>query len=285
MNNKPTQRRVGPAILKALMFFGIFFGAQLIVSTAFSSIFSFMSMAQLGTVDEDFVLAKTNECLLEMTVISNALAVVVSLFVSILFKRQPALEAVEITSSLDRKLPVLGTCVALGVFGQIAILFILNVIPFPESWIDMLEENNASISDGSVAMQIITVAIMAPITEEIIFRAGVCGSLKTGVHKWLAIIVSSLVFGIMHLNPIGIIYATVLGILMGWLYTRFNSLLPSLVFHFAFNSTSLLLELFGEIPLLVCIVSIVIFLGCIGFLAYLGLLPPVDQNSDNQGDN
>lgn len=285
MSNKPNERGILPAIIKALLFFGAYIGSQLIVTTAFSTVFSFISMSQLGEANKEFVTERTNECAMEMSLIASVLTVIVCIFLSVLFKRKPALEAIDIIAPLDRKFSVLGTCLALGVFGQIASLYIINIIPFPQSWVEMLENSNATYASASPAMQIISVAIMAPLCEEIVFRAGVQRSLSSGLPKWAAIILSSLIFGVMHINPIGIIYATLLGILMGWIYSRFNSLLPTLVFHLAFNSTSLILGLFSEIPLAVCIISIVIFIGCIGFLIYLGKLPPVNQNSDSQGDN
>ena len=55
-------------------------------------------------------------------------------------------------------------------------------------------------------------------------------------HPWPAIIVAALVFGIFHLNPVQIVYATLLGIVLGWIYYRTGSLLSVIVGHVLNNS-------------------------------------------------
>ena len=44
------------------------------------------------------------------------------------------------------------------------------------------------------------VAVIAPIMEEIIFRGFLYGKLRVRIPKWVAIFVTSLVFGLVHLQ-------------------------------------------------------------------------------------
>jgi uncharacterized protein len=61
-----------------------------------------------------------------------------------------------------------------------------------------------------------------------------------------AIIWSSVLFGLLHLNPWQFIPAVVLGIFIGWIYWKTESLLPCIFIHFVANSSSVIVSLFVE---------------------------------------
>ena len=80
--------------------------------------------------------------------------------------------------------------------------------------------------------------------------------------KWWAIVVSAAIFGIVHGNPIQFIYATALGILLGWIYTKFNSILIPMLCHLVFNLTSQLSGyLDTESELVATILGLVVYLS------------------------
>ena len=91
---------------------------------------------------------------------------------------------------------------------------------------------------------IMAVAVVAPVFEEILFRGAIEGHLlKTGRHPAFAIILSALLFGVVHGNPAQIPFAFVLGLVMGWLFYATGSLLPSMLLHFINNMSSVVLGL------------------------------------------
>ena len=278
MEQKYSAKAFWRAVARACAFFGVYLGSQLIVTSAITTVYSFLYALRHGTINEDAVTEMVYASVMELTVIANVIAIILCIILAKAFRKKPTLEAIDMNLSFDKKPALLGACVFLGIFGQIAILFILNIIPFPESWTQLLEESNSQITDSNPAIQVLSVAIMAPLAEEIIFRASIQGSLKEGMPRWIAIIVASLVFGVMHANPIGIIYATALGIMMGWLYSKFNSIIPSMVFHLAFNTTSLILSLLNGVDLITCIICCALFTLCIVFIAGI-------KNSDKNGEN
>lgn len=256
------------SILQACAFFGVYFGAQLVCTAIFTFIFSFVA-AFKGVTDLNDITEMITAHTMELTVISNAIAIIGCIFVMIWVRpeRDTLADRLDIRIEFSKKWQILGTALALGVFGQLAISLVLNLIPFPQSWIDAQIESSAVIIDSPMLIQFIGVAIMAPLAEEIVFRACIQGTLQQGLPAWLAILIASLVFGVMHLSPISIIYATLLGILMGWIYYAFNSIIPSMIFHFGFNLLSLLLS--ESTPLVFYIISAVIFAICLGYLIYL----------------
>ncbi|MCH9790821.1 MAG: CPBP family intramembrane metalloprotease [Planctomycetes bacterium] len=62
---------------------------------------------------------------------------------------------------------------------------------------------------------------------------------------WLAIVLSSLTFGVMHMIPQQVFNASLLGLVLGLMAVHSRSLLPGVVFHFIYNSLGVL---HGRIP-------------------------------------
>jgi membrane protease YdiL (CAAX protease family) len=86
----------------------------------------------------------------------------------------------------------------------------------------------------------LTAAIAAPIFEEIMFRGFLLPSLTRYLPIWGAIVCSSLIFAIAHLSLSEILPLTVLGIVLGVVYTRSRNLLASMLLHGLWNSGTLL---------------------------------------------
>ena len=62
----------------------------------------------------------------------------------------------------------------------------------------------------------------------------------------MAIVISALIFGVIHLNPVQIVFGALYGLLLGWLAWRTGSLLPSIVVHVANNTTVMLMPASAE---------------------------------------
>ena len=83
----------------------------------------------------------------------------------------------------------------------------------------------------------ITICILAPIIEEIIFRGIVLrGLLQNGTSPYIAIVLSSLFFGLAHMNPWQFFGAGFLGAIFGFVYYRTKSLWLVMFLH-ALNNT------------------------------------------------
>lgn len=87
----------------------------------------------------------------------------------------------------------------------------------------------------------LSVGILAPIAEEMVFRGAVLRILLRVFHSqwhWLAIILSALLFGAVHGNLSQLIHASLLGLLLGWLYYRSGSIIPGIVLHWVNNTVA-----------------------------------------------
>jgi len=83
----------------------------------------------------------------------------------------------------------------------------------------------------------VLLGIVAPITEEPLFRALLLGGLARRGWRWTAILYTSFLFGVVHLNPAQVPFACVFGILVGWMLLRTGSLWPCLLVHAVNNLT------------------------------------------------
>ena len=100
---------------------------------------------------------------------------------------------------------------------------------------DMMQDTFRAMSRN--VFGIISIAIMAPLVEELLFRGAIQGHLqRKGMKPLYAILIASAVFGIVHMNPIQIPFAFAIGMIFGWLYYRTGSVVPGMIGHFINNS-------------------------------------------------
>ena len=92
----------------------------------------------------------------------------------------------------------------------------------------------------ALAIFFFTASIAAPVFEETIFRGFLLPSLTRYLPVWGAIGLSSLIFAVAHLSLSEVLPLTVLGIVLGVVYTRSRNLLASVVLHSLWNSGTLL---------------------------------------------
>ena len=81
------------------------------------------------------------------------------------------------------------------------------------------------------------IGLLAPVCEELVFRGAVLRALLRWTPRhWLAIAISALFFALIHANPIQMPHAFLVGLLLGWLYYRTDSIVPGIVYHWVNNS-------------------------------------------------
>lgn len=83
---------------------------------------------------------------------------------------------------------------------------------------------------------LLTVCILGPLSEELLFRAGVLGSLLQRCRPWTAIAWSAVIFALIHANPAQMPAAFFLGLLLGYAYYSTHSILTPLFIHIFNNS-------------------------------------------------
>jgi hypothetical protein len=96
----------------------------------------------------------------------------------------------------------------------------------------------------------LTIGLLAPLSEEIVMRGAILRAMLSKpllagrsehTNAWIAIAISAVFFALIHMNPVQMPHAFVIGLLLGWMYWRTGSILPGVAFHWANNSIAYIL--------------------------------------------
>ena len=86
------------------------------------------------------------------------------------------------------------------------------------------------------------IGLLAPLAEELVFRGAILRSLlKWNSRPWVAILISAVLFSAAHMNPAQIPHTLLIGLLLGWMYYRTDSIVPGVVFHWVNNTVAYVL--------------------------------------------
>ena len=119
-----------------------------------------------------------------------------------------------------------------------------QIVPTPDYIINLGQIMRPD-STLSFIFLFLAVVVMAPIGEEIVFR----GFLQKFLEEhWKditrAVLITSLIFAMIHFNPYWTIQIYLLGVILGFLSWKTKSIIPSIVLHSLNNGISLILTIF-----------------------------------------
>ena len=115
--------------------------------------------------------------------------------------------------------------------------------PLPKSVRDLM----GALSTDQIPLWLVLLAFAAApaVCEEIAFRGFLLSGFRRTGRTALAIVLSSLLFGIMHMIPQQVFNAALLGLVLGFIAVRSDSLLPGIAFHFCYNGLEVLRNRYG----------------------------------------
>ena len=102
------------------------------------------------------------------------------------------------------------------------------------------QEANANFYGSTLALELISSALMTPILEEMVFRGILFTRLKSILPKIPAIVVSALIFAVVHFNIVQFIYAFLLGIVLAILMDLTDHVYPAIIGHVTANLIAVL---------------------------------------------
>jgi hypothetical protein len=112
-------------------------------------------------------------------------------------------------------------------------------VPMPPEMVEFFKQVTGG--EAGLGWPLLLVALVAPFTEEFLFRGLIQGGLAARYGAWGGIAWTALLFGAMHLNPWQLVSAAIFGVLAGWLMARTGSLIPCVWAHMLGNSAVTLL--------------------------------------------
>lgn len=135
----------------------------------------------------------------------------------------------------------IGYIIVMGVLGQYAsnLIATLTGVLIPSAMVLMkIWAQNFDLSTASPVLMILAVCIVGPIAEELVFRGMIFGKLRRAFSFWPAAIISGIMFGVFHMNIMQGVYASVLGVLLAYVYEKTQTIFGSIFFHIVFNASS-----------------------------------------------
>ena len=95
-------------------------------------------------------------------------------------------------------------------------------------------------SPTALILTFISICILTPISEELLFRGYIRDALIRQHGKWQPIIIRAIIFGMVHFDPFTMGMATIGGVIYGWIRVRTGSLVPGIVAHAMWNTMALM---------------------------------------------
>ncbi|MBD5464441.1 MAG: CPBP family intramembrane metalloprotease [Lachnospiraceae bacterium] len=132
-----------------------------------------------------------------------------------------------------------------GISMQCLCSYALNLILplFPETYRSYTELMD-SMGTGKGIVPFLYMGILAPMAEELIFRGLVLGYEKRELPFWCANFIQALLFGLYHQNIVQFVYAFCMGLLLGGLWQKRQSLKLVMLIHGVINISGNLIAFF-----------------------------------------
>lgn len=215
-------------LLKPILSIAIFFASQLVAGIIALAVSLDTEDIQMMSQGKDVQPSLSAETVAWTTIFSGIASVIIIHF---------ALKSIKISSvfkprGIDR-MTNWGAYI-LAITGTLAGLLGANILNEQLDLPNLMEQEFYDMSQSFVGM--LSLGIIAPIVEELIFRESIEGHfLRNGAKPWMAITISALAFGIIHINPAQVIFAFIIGILFGILYWKTHNVLLCSFLHILNN--------------------------------------------------
>jgi len=168
--------------------------------------------------------------------------------------------------------------IIIGLILSFSVSYIIGaILTYLPGYDGMMDNYLAMFGDIDPIDLILTVAVIGPICEEIIFRGVILEGLLKKYDTTKAILFSSLIFSVIHLQPLQVISTFFIGLILGWIYVKTQSLWVCIGIHIINNLVAVLMMDNSAESAASAFDNNLLFLGplvaaaVIGYLAYLGL--------------
>ncbi|HHT16138.1 MAG TPA: CPBP family intramembrane metalloprotease [Papillibacter sp.] len=232
-------KRILAPVGRILAVMAIYYAAQLVVG--FAAGFAHVFLSGMRGADMNRVMQELFGYLADKTpliILVSAIVALASYFIIYRDRTQ------DVRAFLRFRPLDVGAIIMLVVFG-IGINFMIGLflaLLKEISVFDSLFESYDALADAvfgdNFVVTLLSVGIIGPIVEEIMFRGLVFGELRKIMPIKIALVVQAVLFGVYHLQPVQGAYAIVIGLLIGFIYYRSGSLVAPIVVHIAVNSFS-----------------------------------------------
>jgi uncharacterized protein len=122
---------------------------------------------------------------------------------------------------------------------------LLKALDLPVEVQDQVTVFSETKSQFLLAAMLFVACVLAPINEELLFRRGLYHFLRQKLHRPAAVLLSAVLFGILHMNWAGFLPLTMLGALLALAYEWTGDIRVSILTHALFNFTTVMMLFLG----------------------------------------
>ena len=133
----------------------------------------------------------------------------------------------------------LGFVIVITLFLSVALNNIISMSPLVQMS-EAYQDASEAFYGTSIWIELLVSALIAPVLEELVHRGVVYGRLRRMMGLWPAVLVSALIFAILHFNIVQFIYAFLLGIVFALFVEKSGKLYPAIVAHIAANTLAVI---------------------------------------------
>lgn len=165
--------------------------------------------------------------------------------------------------------------VCLGVFVCLFLnqLITLLSVKSISSGYQVVESNR---QEAAIWLQLVATVIIAPIEEELLFRGLLFKRMRRQQGFYSSMIVSSLIFGLVHGNLVQFIYAMMAGMFFAFVFEAYKNIWAPIIMHMAANLVSVVVTvLAGNIQVQIYIFALIM----LGFGAAIYLFYKIIDNN------
>ena len=150
---------------------------------------------------------------------------------------------------LDISLPLgslllIPAAIALALASSYVNSWLLLPFDISDAYYELLGMSSESYAAYEILIMFVSTAVVPAVCEEFLFRGAVLSSLMP-FGRGVALVGSSVLFGLMHQNPYQMLYTTVAGLLIGYAYIKTRSIWCPMIIHFCNNAFSVTEQVIG----------------------------------------
>jgi len=211
----------------------IYLGATTIVSFIFPIVMGILGKIDLSSSDSiNLFVAKYG---MAITLISQIISLFILYFI---YKKDERLYP-KVSKKCNATAIIYGGLFVMSVGILSGYLMDLINYLFPSFGSSYEELENMLVSGGFVTVFLST-CILAPIVEEIMFRGLILNNLLSKRNVWYSIILSALLFGLIHMNLLQGTNAFILGIALAIVFVKTRNIYACMLGHFLNNFISII---------------------------------------------
>jgi len=110
-------------------------------------------------------------------------------------------------------------------------------------------EIHEGLTDTAIApLVFVAVAFLAPVAEELLFRGLLFQALRRSLPLWPSIGLSSLAFGLIHVEPVAVVGTFAAGMVFAYVFFRTGALSSAIAAHVGFNLPTAVALMVTELP-------------------------------------